>query len=308
MPQSLKCPESALREIARAAGACACGIVKAGKVADEAVMQYEDWLEAGRHGSMQYCEKYRDVRDDPRLLLSGCKWLIVCAFSYNPGPLPPSRLKIARYALGRDYHTVIAARLARIADFLKDNYGGETMTAVDTKPLRERYWAMRAGIGAIGHNNQLIVPGFGSYVLIGTVLWTGEIEPEATAKQPVADVCGDCTACVKACPGKALRGDGSCDCTRCLSYLTIEHKGGIPEGTYLRGWLYGCDVCQEVCPHNRTAPATEIEEFLPRAELIALDRDAIMAHSGRSWRRFLGDSAMTRVPLKKLLDTLSRLR
>lgn len=278
-------------------------MVQASEVDAEAIGIYDSWLRRGRHGTMQYCERYGDVRCDPRLLLPGSKWLIICAFNYYPGEILSSKLKIARYALGEDYHTVLSSRMKLMADRLTQNFGGETLIAVDTKPLRERYWAQRAGVGVIGRNNQLIVPGVGSYVLLATLLWTGNIVDYTLPPAP-SSICEGCDACVRACPGYALNADGSCDTRKCISYLTIEHKGVISSGVNLRGWIYGCDVCQTVCPHNRQAPVTEIKEFTPRDELLTLDRDFIASHTGRSWQRFLGNSAMRRVPLKKLLSNL----
>lgn len=297
------CSEVEIQTVAREIGACACGVVQAVAVDSEARQYYGQWIDAGGSGTMCYCEKYADVRNDPRLLLPGCKWLIVCAFNYNPGILPPDRLRIARYALGRDYHHVLPERMRHLASFLTGKYGGETLIAVDTLPLRERYWAAKAGVGAIGRNNHLIVPGVGSYVFIATLLWTGEIEPSAEP-MPVGYPCEDCSACLKACPSRALQCDGSCRTQRCISYLTIEHKGEIPANVNLRGWLYGCDLCQMACPHNIAAPETQIPEFRPRAELLSLDEQALRSHSGRSWQRFLGDSAILRTPLKRLLRNL----
>ncbi len=306
------CPESSIRELAGELGACACGAVAADEVEADAQKIYHNWIASGEHGTMQYCEKYASVRQDPRLLLPGSKWLIVCAFPYHSGPLPNPRLAIARYALGADYHHVLPEKMQKIADFLTQNYGGETLVAVDTKPLRERYWAQRAGLGFIGRNNQLIVPGVGSYVFIATLLWTGEIRKDRPEEVPSEPQCGICEACIKVCPNGALRPDGSCDARRCISYLTIEHKGPIPSDLDLRGRVYGCDLCQMVCPHNHltTNPFEQSEsrpradilpEFQPREELLTLDAEALRAHSGRSWRKFLGSSPMLRVPLSRLL-------
>lgn len=312
---SRKCTENEVIAQSRQLGACACAVVRADEVDAEVQEIYDRWLAEGRNGTMQYCERYSEVRNDPRLLLPGCKWLIVCAFKYFGGAVAGGSAKIARYALGEDYHSVLSQRLQQLSDYLTENYGGETMIAVDTKPLRERYWAVRAGLGYIGRNNQLIVPGAGSYVLLATLLWTGELEePNAQESADLesvtkcfAPLCEGCDACLRVCPNGALRGDGSCDCTRCISYLTIEHKGEIPPDIDLRGWLYGCDLCQSVCPYNKQPEKDDaLPEFQPRRELLRLDIDTLKSHSNRSWQRFLGNSSMTRVPLKKLLATLTK--
>ena len=305
------CPERLITDLARKVGACACAVIRAGEVDEESREVYKRWIEAGDHGTMQYCEKYMDVRDDPRLLLPGCKWLIICAFSYSDGMPVESKLRIARYALGSDYHHVLPLKMQTISDFLTENYGGETLTAVDTKPLRERYWAQKAGLGRIGKNNQLIIPGIGSYVFLATMLWTGEIIPESADPQGYtgfAPMCNECDACVRACPNGALRGDGSCDARMCISYLTIEHKGELAPEMDLRGRGYGCDICQVVCPYNSHPPADSttktniLPELRPRPEIVALDEAALRAHTGRSWKRFLDSSPMQRVPLSRLLS------
>lgn len=319
LPVTKACSEREIIDTALQAGACACAVTPAEEVDREARDLYVQWIDSGMNGTMQYCRNYTEVRDDPRLLLPGCKWLIICAFSYSVGAPSGSAPRISRYALGADYHHVLPAKMQSIADFLTENYGGQTMIAVDTKPLRERYWARKAGLGWIGKNNQLIVPGIGSYVFLATLLWTGDVEPSEREEQTAGDfapLCRDCDACVKVCPNGALRGDGSCDARRCISYLTIEHKGSIPPDMDLRGWIYGCDLCQMVCPYNNQSgpesnasggPAV-LDEFQPRSELLALDEDALRAHSGRSWKRFLGTSPMQRVPLSRLLSNIARIK
>lgn len=286
-------------------GATAVGFADAAPVDDETDARYHRWITDGRHAGMTYMERYPEVRRDPRLLLDGARTLIVAAFNYNP-PLrqPAEAPRIADYALGQDYHYVVRARLTEAAAGICGAYGGNTRVCVDTAPLRERYWATHAGIGFIGLNNQLIIPGTGSRVFIGTILWTGSVPPDV----PCAGSCGSCGACVKACPTGALHADGSgVDARRCLSYLTIEHHGELPEELHTGGRLYGCDACQDVCPHNRLAPVSTIPEFAPKEELLHLTGSDIEAMTPSRFKALLADSAIRRTRLDGLRRNLRHL-
>lgn len=285
--------------------ASAVGFALADSVDAESRDIYNGWIAAGRHGTMDYCARYRDVRDNPALLLEGARTVISCAFCYNSGIEPEAGSPtIARYALGYDYHYVLKDRLARLGDWITARYGGQTRAVVDTAPMRERYWAVRAGIGFIGLNNQLIVPGAGSYFFLGELLWTGDVPPD----EPCTLSCDGCGRCVRSCPGAALDGMGGCDARRCLSYLTIEHKpvpNETPDGIPRHGYVYGCDICQRVCPHNASAPRTTIAEFTPDPQKINLKPDDIRAMTSSGYKRFTAHSAMRRIPLKKLIYNMS---
>ncbi len=280
------------------AGAETVGFAEAAPVSGEAELRYNRWIADGRHAGMSYMERYPDVRRDPRLLLEGAHTVIVAAFNYTPARRQPHGApRIADYALGLDYHDVIRARLGGAAEKMKQMYGGETRICVDTAPLRERYWAVRAGLGFIGLNNQLIVPGIGSRVFIGTLLWTETVDPD----MPCTDSCARCGACLKACPAQALQPDGSgLDARRCLSYLTIEHRGDLPEDLHTGGRLYGCDACQDVCPHNRTATPTAIPEFTPSESITALTEADIDTMDADRFRTLFRHSAVRRTKLEGL--------
>lgn len=283
----------AVREAALAAGAFRCGFAAVGPVDPEAVERYRRWLSEGRHGEMAYLEKYDDVRCDPSLLLEGSRTLISCAFNYTPAVHHPH---IADYALGRDYHEVVRELLSDFAAWLRGRYGGETRVCVDTAPLRERYWAVKAGVGYLGLNNYLIVPGAGASFFLGEVLWTGEVEPD----EPCRLHCRGCGACVRACPAGALAADGYVDARRCLSYLTIEHRGDLPSGTPLGEHLYGCDVCRLVCPECTGAPVTDIGDFRPSSALMALDRERIANLTQDDFSALFRHSAIRRAKLAGL--------
>jgi epoxyqueuosine reductase len=224
--------------------------------------QYRSWLAAGRHGSMAYLSRNVGLRLNPALLLPGARSAIMVADLYagrgeggRAEDVEPGRGKVARYARGRDYHAVIKRRLHALCDALRAAFPGEGFRAfVDTAPVLERELAARAGLGWIARNTLLIHPRLGSYILLGGVLTTLDLAtPEDQA--PVPDHCGTCTRCIDACPTGAIT-PYSVDASRCISYLTIERRGPVDPAFHeaMGEWLYGCDVCQEVCPHNTARP------------------------------------------------------
>ncbi|MCM1517620.1 MAG: tRNA epoxyqueuosine(34) reductase QueG [Pseudoflavonifractor sp.] len=292
-----------LLSLALAVGATDIGIADAMPVDDDAATAYREWVTAGYNGTMDYLDRYDEVRRDPRLLLDGAQSLIVAAFNY----MPPTRQAVGRprfadYALGLDYHEVVRWRLDAMAGEIRSRWGGSTRVCVDTAPLRERYWAMKAGLGFIGRNGQLILPGRGSRFFIGTILTTVRFRP----CPPCVTSCDGCGACVRACPGGALSDKGF-DGHRCLSYLTIEYRGDFPDGLTLGGRIYGCDVCQDVCPHNRAAKPTDIPEFMPSQRLLDLTRDDIAAMTQEQFSSIFSHSAVKRTKLVGLLRNLKAL-
>ncbi len=224
------------------------------------------WLDAGRHGSMAYLEEHFDLRTDPAGLLDGARSVVMVADQYaqrggaEDPPLEPGRGRIARYARGRDYHKTIKKRLHTLCDRLSAAHPGASFRAfVDTAPVMERELASRAGIGWVAKHTLVINPRVGSYLLLGGVLTTLELEAPPEQK-PARDHCGTCTRCIDACPTDAIT-PYSVDASRCISYLTIERRGPIDPGFY-RGmgeWIFGCDICQEVCPHNSARPKRWLE-------------------------------------------------
>lgn len=265
-----------------------------------ATRQYADWIASGCHGEMSYLERYLELREDPHLLLPSAKTIIVCAASYYTGVRQtPDKPQIATYALGRDYHEVLRERLMRLSEFI----GGETRVCVDTAPVRERYWAVRAGVGFIGRNSQLIIPDAGSYFFLGEILTSLIFEPD----EPCSQSCLNCGVCVSACPGGAIMENRAIDARRCLSYLTIEYRGELPEDVTLGNRIYGCDVCQTVCPHNEKPITAVIEDFKPTDELLALDRDAFATMTQEQFSVLFRHSAIKRTKLSGLQRNLSAL-
>jgi epoxyqueuosine reductase len=254
---------------------------------------FERWLDAGYAGTMAYLARTRAARVDPGQLLSGARSVVAVALSYNPGPGQPGAgdwAPVARYARGRDYHDLIRPRLQAVAAFVDAAAAARSRAAVDTSAVLERDLAARAGLGWIGKNTNLLSPDLGSYFFIGIVLTTAALEPDA--EQP--DRCGTCTACLEACPTGAFAAPWVLDSRRCISYLTIEHRGDIPGNLAARlgDWVFGCDVCQDVCPWNRKAPAGREPALRPAeplgtlAALIDVDEAAFRARFRGSaiWR------------------------
>lgn len=299
------CPCSAsLSVVAEELGITRIGVARVGAVGAEASETYRNWISAGGNAGMDYLDRHHDVRSNPQLLLEGAKSIIVTAFNYYPAVRrDPSLPEFAVYSYGRDYHEVVRERLSRLAAMIRESYGGETRVCVDTAPLRERYWATQAGLGFVGRNGMLILPGLGSYFFLGEILTTVEFEPD----EPCGLTCGDCMACVRNCPGGALPGDSTVVASRCLSYLTIEHRGEFSSGTVLGNHLYGCDECQKVCPHNRGAAPTKIGDFAPSADFLSLDREAIAGMTAEAFNRIFRHSAIKRAKLAGLLRNLHHL-
>lgn len=290
-------------------GASAVGVTTVCEVSDNAEKIRRDWIADGFHADMKYLERYEDVRHNPALLLDGAETLVMAAFSYaNPDAVKSMEVSgvptIAEYALGKDYHIEVRRRLEKVACELTSRFGGTTRICVDTAPLRERYWAQQAGLGFVGTNNYLIIPDRGAHFFLGVLLWTGKITDEPD--KPCTLNCGFCGKCVKACPTGALTSEGRLDARKCLSYLTIECKGQIPEGVKTGGRIFGCDVCRRVCPHEPENPATtEIEAFVARPDVLGLTAEDWRVMTRERFNALFADSAVNRALLDKLKANLA---
>ncbi len=222
-----------------------------------------EWLEKKYHATMGWMERTRDRREDPSLLLPGVKSVIAVGMNYyTPYSHANERGKISRYAWGDDYHAVLGERLGRFQEWLRENFpASRFLWYADTGAVMDKVWAQRAGIGWEGKHTNVITSDMGSWVFLGEVLTTLELDPDA----PATDHCGTCTLCIEACPTGAIVEPYVVDANLCISYLTIEHRGEFPPGARLDGWLFGCDVCQDVCPWNtKFARAAEGQHFQPR--------------------------------------------
>lgn len=273
------------------------GIAKASEIPIHIIDHYKNWIINNHHGEMSYMERYDDVRRNPQLLLNDVRSIIAVVANYHtPSINRQNSPEWASYALGDDYHDVMRSKLSQLASFIQENWGGNTRVCVDTAPIFERYWAQQAGVGFIGRNKMLIVPGIGSYVFIGIILSTIEFQPD----KPCTLDCMGCNACIRHCPGKAISLNSMLDARRCLSYLTIEYRGELPENLDLGNKVYGCDMCQSVCPHNLNASTTNIPEFLPREEILSLTHNDIETMTQEDFSRIFRHSAIKRTKLAGL--------
>ena len=263
---------------------------------------FRRWLDAGRAGTMEYLVKRFEERTDLSIYFSGAQSAVCVAMNYYVPleELPESEKqhhgRVARYALGDDYHELIKSRLYRLADWIRQA-APETQTrcAVDTAPILERELAARAGIGWVGKNTCIINPQIGSWIFLGEVLTTLALPPDS----PMTDHCGTCRRCIDACPTNALSTPYELDARRCISYLTIEHRGEIEASlqSQLGEWVYGCDICQDVCPWNHRAPPAIDPALQPRERTGTLDLQAVAAWKAGEPNPTLRNSAMKRVKL-----------
>ncbi|HAN19109.1 MAG: tRNA epoxyqueuosine(34) reductase QueG [Bacteroidetes bacterium GWC2_33_15] len=241
------------------------GISRAGFVEKESLLLRE-WLDNGCHGEMAYMENHFEKRTDPRELVEGAQSVISVLYNYfNINQQPKDTYKISKYAYGRDYHHVIKEKLNHFFEFIQTLEPKTTgRIFVDSAPVLEKAWAARSGIGWIGKNTNLISGKHGSFLFIGEIILDLELEYDVAIK----DFCGACTKCIDACPTKALKPH-KLDARKCVSYLTIEKKGEIPEEfkNQWEDWIFGCDICQDVCPWNSKAKVHNEKDFLPKPEI-----------------------------------------
>jgi len=288
-----------IKDIALKLGFDACGIARVDRVDDKAVERYHEWLLSGKNGCMEWAQNHQAIRENPELLLEGARSVIVVAMNYYPQVFQNEDApQFAYYAYGSDYHEVMKQRLWKLGEAIEQQTGHKSRACVDSAPVRERYWAQRAGVGFTGWNNQLIIPGKGSYFFLGVLVTTLELEPD----KPCLEQCLQCRECERACPSGALHCGETVDARRCLSCLTIEHKGELPEWVagVIGNRVYGCDECQKCCPHNLNAAGNTTPEFQPKPELLSLTRDDILTMTQEQFSRLFSHSAVKRAKLAGL--------
>lgn len=285
-----------VKATAAAGGFVRVGVAEGKRLEPESAY-LDAWLAAGHHGQMSWMEKTASVRKDPRdpSMLANAASIVVMVATYPQrgdyeGP-PPAR--VAKYALGRDYHNVLAKKARRVARVLQEA-GHASRVAVDSKPVFERAWAERAGVGFIGKNSCLIVPGIGSHVFLACVVTTAALAVD----DPIRRGCGSCRLCVDACPTRAFVQPRSLDARKCISYLTIEHRGPIPieHRRALGGWLFGCDVCQDVCPFNQTTRRADdsVQAFEPDERWLGAELSQFLRLDAEGFRSWAKGSAVKR--------------
>ena len=299
-----------IKKTALSLGFDACGIARADELTEDKVF-LKKWLEEGRNGDMQYLARNFDKRTDPRLLVPGCKSVVVVLMNYYPEKTQPSNApRIARYAYSElDYHTVMKSKLNELEVAVKLEFGENCVNNkvqhlfVDSAPVLERRWAQLAGLGWIGKHTQLIAPKIGSYCFIGVLMLNAETEFD----KPIADRCGSCTRCIEACPTHALE-NGSIDSRKCISYLTIENKNEIPVEfqNKLSGCVLGCDICAEVCPWNKKWAVRNMHPGLKTVEEIAQwERKDWERLTETKFKQVFGKSAIKRAGYIKLMKNIS---
>lgn len=291
---------AAVKECAANLGFDACGIAPAGPIDPED--RLGQWLGAGYHADMDWMVRTRAIRQDPREKMPGAQSVVVVARNYyHPRPdAGPDTGKVARYAWGRDYHKVLKKPLLKLARFL-DAFGTNTPSyaAVDSGPVMERAWAERAGIGWVGKNSLVLRRDVGSWFFLGVVLTEVALTPDA----PVSDHCGTCRACLDACPTDAFVAEGVVDAGKCISYQTIENRGEIPVELHqdMEGWVFGCDICQEVCPWNRFATTGSESDFAPREGHANPNLDDLLAMSEAEFDREFAGTPIRRTKWQGML-------
>ena len=260
-----------IKQEAARLGFQSCGIAMA-RPLDEDARRLESWLNKGFHGKMQYMENYFDLRIDPSKLVPGAKSVITLLLNYFPSEKQkPTAPKVAKYAWGTDYHYVIRDKLNVLLTFIKENIGEVNGRGfVDSAPVLERSWAVNSGLGWIGKNGNLITRHSGSFFFIATLITDLDLLPDPAF---TTDHCGTCTKCMDACPTQAILSPQEIDGSRCISYLTIELKDALIPSEFhskMNDWMFGCDVCQDVCPWNRFSKPHEENHFTPIPEILNL--------------------------------------
>ena len=286
---------------ARALGFDLCGIARAER--HPKLARLSAWIAEGRAGDMHYLSESLDERADPAHVLPTARSIISLAVVYNVDR--PAAGAISRYAWGDDYHDVLRARLAPFVRWLADTAGAgfEALSCVDTGPIQERVFAEQAGLGWIGKNTCLINPTLGSWLFLAEVLTNADLEADA----PAVDQCGSCTRCLEACPTGAIVAPYDVDATRCLSYLTIETRGELEgeQRAAIRDRIYGCDICQDVCPWNRRAATSDDDAWRPRPALTDARLVDFCRLDDDAWRALLRGSAMRRAGLRRIRRSLA---
>ncbi len=308
---------SHLKACAAQLGFSACGLAPAEPLPAWRTELFEQWIAQGCQGEMEYLARHAEKRADPRLLVEGAQTVVSLAVNYYPGhwtegtgneedgrAQTPNAWRLARYAYGTDYHEVLKQMLRKLMAETGLEEGKDGRCFVDTAPIDEKYWAVRCGLGWQGRHSQLIVPQAGSFFFLGELILT---HPADAYDEPIKNRCGNCRACIEACPTGALDNSGKLDARRCLSYLTIEHKGAIPEqlAAKMAPCIYGCDRCAEACPWNqRFASPTTICDLQPRHALLNMTPEGWQHLEVEQYRELFRKSAVKRAKYDGLMRNI----
>lgn len=291
---------------AHALGFFLCGISRAQFLEDEA-KKLDQWLGQNYHGDMSYMARHFDKRLDPTLLVPGAKSVISLAYNYftDEEQSDPHAPKISKYAYGKDYHRVVKDKLWLLFEWIKEEYGDiQGRIFVDSAPVMERDWAKRSGLGWIGKHTLLIHPRKGSYFFLGEIICDLDMDTDA----PIKDYCGTCTRCIDACPTDAIAREGYVlNAQRCISYLTIELRKNIPPAfkDSMDNWMFGCDICQDVCPWNKFSTIHNEPEFIPNNLLISMSKEEWLTLNEETYHILFNESAVSRVQFEGLQRNIS---
>jgi epoxyqueuosine reductase len=263
-----------IKDKAQRLGFEACGIAEA-KQLDRESRIFREWLLNEHHAGMGYMTRNVEKRMDPSLLNEWARSVIILTYNYYPenSSLSRGKYKISKYAYGRDYHDVIRKKLRQVVDAIEDEMGSILARVfVDSAPVMEKAWAVKCGLGWIGKNTCLISKKQGSYFFLGSIITNLELHYDQAETK---NYCGNCTRCLDACPNDAIISPGFVDANKCISYLSIEHKGDFPNADIdqLHGWIFGCDICQDVCPYNKFSIPHNEPDFQPVAGLLNMTEE-----------------------------------
>lgn len=293
-----------IKDEAKRLGFLSCGISKAEFLEEEAP-RLENWLNANMHGEMQYMENHFDKRLDPTKLVEGSKSVISLLLNYYPEEKQgKDTYKISKYAYGQDYHHVIKSKLRQLQEFISEKIGEVSGRAfVDSAPVLDKAWAAKSGLGWIGKHSNLLTQQVGSFYFIAELIVDLELDYDAR----VTDHCGTCTACLDACPTQAIVAPYVVDGSKCISYFTIELKDELPRAFHgeFDDWMFGCDVCQDVCPWNRFSKPHSEPLFDPKPELLSMTKKDWEEITEEVFRKVFQKSAVKRTKftgLKRNID------
>ena len=297
-----------IKSEAKKIGFDSCGIAKAVFLENQA-KNYEEWLKNNRHGKMNYMEKNIDKRLDPRKLVDGAKSIISLTYNYytDKEQKDKSAPKISKYAYGEDYHLIIKNKLKNLIFSLKEKLGDfNGRYFVDSAPIMEKEWALRGGLGWIGKNTNIISKSKGSYFFIAEIIVDLDLEYDQT----VTDHCGNCTACIDACPTDAIIEPYKLDGSKCISYFTIELKDSIPNEfkNKMENWMFGCDICQDVCPWTRFSKQHNEPLFNPKPELLNMSSNDWVELTEETFKKVFKNSPVKRTKFSGLKRNISFLK
>ncbi len=301
---------SFLKQTCLEVGFADCGISRAHEVDLLHQRAYNEWIEKGHHGKMEYLARNEHLRFNPAKLMPGTKSILTVILNYFPEKQMKvaKNYRIAKYAYGQDYHTVIKQMLETVVQRAKDKFGEfEYRAFTDSAPIPDLYWAQEAGLGNRGKNSLLIHPRFGSFIFVGHIFLSADLPPDGGRRQ---DICVDCNRCIRACPTQALYAPGKIDAQKCISYQTIENKSAVKDvqPSAFKNWIYGCDICQDACPYNKNIEPHRIAALQAKPRLFELNKEAWEHMTPMEFGELFRGSAVKRAGYKGIKQNIAWLQ